>query len=98
MDRDRVLRILREHEAELKAAGVEHLRLFGSIARGEGSGNSDVDLAVTMNPNRRWTLLTIGGIQMDLCDMLGTSVDLALTEGLKPPISERVLAEGVDAF
>jgi hypothetical protein len=34
MDKDGVLRTLRAHEPELKAAGIVHLRLFGSVARG----------------------------------------------------------------
>ena len=44
MDRDETIAKLREHEAELKALGVQHLYLFGSTARGEASEGSDVDL------------------------------------------------------
>ena len=38
----------REHEAELKALGVEHLYLFGSIGRGDAGADSDVDLLETL--------------------------------------------------
>lgn len=38
--------VLRAHEAELRAHGVESLTLFESIVRGEATGTSDVDLAV----------------------------------------------------
>jgi predicted nucleotidyltransferase len=46
MDKDRILAILRQHAPELKAAGLLHLRVFGSVARGEASphSHSDVDL------------------------------------------------------
>jgi len=37
MDRDRILAILRSHAPELQAAGLTHLRLFGSVARGEAT-------------------------------------------------------------
>jgi len=44
MNRDEAITRLRQHEAELKALGVEHLYLFGSTARGEARPDSDVDL------------------------------------------------------
>ena len=44
MDKGLVIETLRMHEPELKAAGIVHLRLFGSIARGEASARSDIDL------------------------------------------------------
>lgn len=98
MDREQVLRILREHEAELKAAGVQHLRLFGSVARGHQSPASDIDLAATMNPAKHWTGLTLGGLQMDLSDWLRTQVDFSLLEWFSPRIKERILNEAVDVF
>lgn len=42
--------LLREHRAELRGMGVEHLALFGSAARGEAEASSDVDMAATMAP------------------------------------------------
>jgi predicted nucleotidyltransferase len=44
MDKGSVIETLRLHEPELRAAGIVHLRLFGSVARGEASPESDVDL------------------------------------------------------
>jgi uncharacterized protein len=44
MLRDEAIRKLREHEAELRQLGVQHLYLFGSMARGEAGEDSDVDL------------------------------------------------------
>ena len=44
MQRDEALIKLREHEADLRRLGVEHLYLFGSTARGEAREDSDVDL------------------------------------------------------
>ncbi len=43
MDRDAAITKLKEHEAESKHLGVEHLYLFGSTARGEAREDSDVD-------------------------------------------------------
>ena len=44
MDRRQVISKLREHRDELTAAGIVHLRVFGSVARGEANDSSDVDL------------------------------------------------------
>jgi hypothetical protein len=98
MDRDQALRILRQHEPQLRAAGVEHLRLFGSVARGDQNSGSDVDVALLMDSSRRWTLFTLGRIYENLRDILGTQVDVALLDSLRPPVAERVAREGVDAF
>ncbi len=98
MDRDQVLAILRAHEPELRAAGVEHLRLFGSVARGDETSESDVDVAAVMSTTKKWSLLTLGGIQMDLTDWLGVKVDISILDWFRPSIRERVMNEGVDAF
>ena len=62
MTRDRALTILREHEAELRAKGVAHLRLFGSVARDEATELSDVDVLVDFEPEKPVTLLTLSGL------------------------------------
>jgi predicted nucleotidyltransferase len=44
MKRDEAISRLKQHEADLKRLGVEHLYMFGSTARGEAKDDSDVDL------------------------------------------------------
>ncbi len=46
MDKDQVIAIIRKHETELRAAGAEHVSLFGSVARGEATADSDLDVLV----------------------------------------------------
>lgn len=98
MDRENVINILREHEAELRAAGVERLLVFGSVARGAHTDTSDVDIAARMDPTRDWSGLTLGGVQMDLSDWLKTEVDFNLIDWFSPPMKDRVLREAVDVF
>ncbi len=52
MDKDIVLKILRDHEPELRRMGVVKLSLFGSVARGEAGPESDVDVAIMLDPER----------------------------------------------
>lgn len=46
MDKDAVIAKLREHRDELSAMGVEHIAIFGSVARGDQNPESDLDLLV----------------------------------------------------
>jgi hypothetical protein len=55
VNRDHVIRALKAHEQELRAAGVVSVSLFGSTARG-GSDPGDVDIAVRLGEN--WKLLS----------------------------------------
>ncbi len=98
MDKRQVISKLREHEQELKAAGIVHLRLFGSVARGEASQNSDVDLLAEFEKSRRLTLLTMSKLESRLGDLLGTKVDLSSAEWMREPVRRRALSEAVLAF
>jgi predicted nucleotidyltransferase len=98
MNKDEVIDKLRAHEPELKAAGIVRLAVFGSVARGESSTESDVDLLADFDNTKRYTLLTMGRLENHLADLLGTRVDLSSPEWLKESVKDRVLREAVLAF
>lgn len=81
-----VLRLAASH-------GARNLRVFGSVARGDSDQSSDLDLLVDMEAGR--SLFDMGGLLMDLQDMLGCKVDVVSEKGLSPRIRERVLGEAV---
>lgn len=91
-----VLRTLAKHREELASMGVESLSIFGSVARDEAGPESDVDLLVEFN--RPVGLFGFVEVQQRLESILGTKVDLGMTDGLKPRLRERVLREVVRAF
>ena len=98
MNEERTLRILREHSAELQSAGVVHLRLFGSVARGENTSESDVDLMVELDQAKELSLVGIGAIQFQFLELLDTEVDLSVAGWMRKPIRSRAYAEAVLAF
>ena len=98
MRRDEVIGKLRAHEAELKAAGIVRLAIFGSVARGDNSPESDVDLLADFDRTKRYTLLTMGRLECRLADLLGTRVDLSSPAWLKESIKKQALRESVLAF
>jgi len=98
MDKDGVLQTLRAHELELMAAGIVHLRVFGSVARGEASPHSDVDLMADLDDSRRFSLLDLSSVENRLSDILRVKVDLALSKSIREPIRRSAEREAVLAF
>jgi hypothetical protein len=84
--RDEILRIAARH-------GASNVRIFGSVARGEASLQSDVDFLVELEGGR--SLLDHAALMIDLERLLGRRVDVATERGLKPQIRERILGEAV---
>jgi hypothetical protein len=87
-----LLRTKRQEILRVAAArGARNLRVFGSVARGEADDRSDIDFLVDMDPGR--TLFDMGGLLMDLRELLHREVDVVTEAGLKPRIRDRVLHE-----
>ena len=76
-----------------KRYGGSELRLFGSLARGDSTHGSDVDLVVRFEPGR--SLLDQGGLLMDLRELLGVKVDVVSEGALTGRFGERVRREAV---
>jgi len=79
---------VREAAGRFRAA---NLRVFGSVLRGADQDGSDLDLLVDALPGA--TLFDLGGLQVELEDLLGVHVDLRTPGDLPRKISEQVLAE-----
>lgn len=58
--------------------------LFGSFARGEEREDSDVDLLILPDMSQKFSLFTLGGMYMDLKELLGREVDLVPEGSLLP--------------
>jgi uncharacterized protein len=99
VDKASIIDELRAHEPELKAAGVAHLFLHGSYARGSMVGEaSDVDIIAEFDPSRRLSLLDMVAIENQLADMLGVRVDLSPAKSLKDPVAAKASREAALAF
>ena len=84
--RDEVLEVAQRH-------GVTSVRVFGSVARGEESPESDIDLLVTTGPTvSSWFP---AGLILDLEQLLGRHIDVVTETGLNPLIRDEVLSEAV---
>jgi hypothetical protein len=94
VNRDRVIATLREHEPELKAAGVVSVSLFGSTARGEADPG-DVDIAVRLAENFSHGGFNYFGrlddLEQQLSQQLGCKVDV-----VEEPVRKRHFQEQID--
>ena len=96
MRRDEVLKILSEHKAELRQKfGVRSIAVFGSIARGEVTPQSDIDVLVEFDPIATPTLLDFIHLKHFLSDELRGEVDLVEKSSLIPELRDVILAESV---
>ena len=73
--------------------GARSVRVFGSVARRQDDADSDIDFLVEMEPGR--SLFDLGGLLMELEQLLNTKVDVVTEKGLKERIRERVLNEAL---
>lgn len=85
--REEVLKLAHQH-------GASRVRVFGSVAKGEDTEASDLDLLVEMEPER--SLLDIVAIKQDLEDLLGCRVHVVTEAAVSPYLRERVLQEAVN--
>lgn len=80
------------HHAEIQKFGVKKLGLFGSVARGEGGGTSDLDFVVELE---RKTFDDYMGLKMLLEDVFRCPVDLVLANSVKPRLRARISQETI---
>lgn len=99
MDRSEIIRRLKSVEPKLKERGVGALFLFGSHARGDASGNSDVDLFVDPANDDFYRLEAYMGAFRDISDALGgMDVGYATRDALSPYIRDKAVSQSIRIF
>ena len=88
--------IRRHRDAILEIAsryGAHDVRIFGSVARGDSTESSDLDLLVRFDPSR--SLFDHGGLLMDLQDLLGVKVDVISEGGLNDRFRNEIARDAI---
>jgi predicted nucleotidyltransferase len=95
--RERLRDLLEERREQILAAAARHhgrrVRVFGSVARGKERTDSDIDLLVDFDEGS--SLFDLMHLSRELEELLGTSIDVVSSGGLKPR-DQHILAEAVD--
>ncbi len=71
--------------------GITNIRVFGSVASGRDSAQSDIDFLVELEKGR--SLFDIGGAKIKLEDLLGRKVDIVTEQGLHWYVRDEILKE-----
>jgi uncharacterized protein len=87
-NRENILAIAAKH-------GAFNVRIFGSVARGEDTPESDIDLLIDYDIEKTTPWFPVGLIR-DLENLLQTKVDVVTVEGLKSRIRDQVLQESIN--
>ena len=85
--------VIEQHRSAIlsiaKRHGIRDVRVFGSMARDDADDTSDVDLLVSLPPQR--TGLSLGAMLMDVQELLQRRVDVVTEKSLHPALRERIL-------
>jgi len=73
--------------------GIDNIRVFGSVARGEADRDSDLDLLIDVAPGHGY--FDMVAFALDVEDLIGVFTQVATERGLKRRMRERILAEAV---
>jgi predicted nucleotidyltransferase len=93
-----IITALRAHQQTLRAAGVTHLSLFGSVARDEAGPDSDIDLAAEFDPAAKMDLIRLVGLERELGELLGRPVEILPEPVKKPRLRANVERDRIRAF
>ena len=102
MKKDEIIQALRAHREELEKYGVVEAALFGSVARGEESPDSDIDVLVAFRPDMQEHGLKyftqLDNLKNRLSLLLGRPADVVSSPVRKPRLKAEIERDRVDAF
>lgn len=73
--------------------GAKNIRLFGSVARGDDTESSDIDLLVSMDANR--SLYDLIGLQQEIQALLKRKVDVLTDKSINKHLQSHILQEAI---
>jgi predicted nucleotidyltransferase len=97
MKRDEAISRLKEHEADLRRLGVQHLFMFGSTARGEARDDSDVDLFFDYEKGKLG-LFELMDVKAYAASILGRTADIMTRDSLHKTLRRQIEATAVRVF
>jgi predicted nucleotidyltransferase len=95
---DEVIALLKQHESFFREKGVTRLAVFGSVARGDATEESDIDLVVDIDPGARFDLFDLVELGQESGGLVHRKVDVLMRRSLKPQLRSVVERDGVNVF
>jgi predicted nucleotidyltransferase len=98
IDRDTIIRELRNLRPRLRERGISGLAIFGSRARGNHRPDSDLDVLVDVEPGARFSLIDLIGASHLIGDRLGVPANMFMRRSLEPGLAETIRDETIEVF
>jgi len=98
MNRREALAVLRRSEAALRARGVCHAALFGSVARGDDRPDSDIDVMIEVDPEAHIGVYEYVALKEFIASLFDRPIDVVSRDALKPYVSPAATTDAIYAF
>jgi len=98
MTRDEIIAKLKASTGTIRAEGVTGLAMFGSRARGDMRDDSDLDVLVEVEPDSKFSLLNLIGVEHIISEATGLPTQATMRRSVEPAMAARIADDIIEIF